>query len=151
MRGLSVSSLLLAGQDVLVWGSSSSATLPVTSATVICRLDGVLMGNDIVNSGNFENWQLCKSADIAPGPHELVLNITSDSSFVFWVDTIAYLSTSNPSLEGTDREVAPNDSKIQYIGLGWTFPFDTTGEKGRQTNLNGAKMRLPFSGEMLTL
>jgi len=112
------------------------------------------MGNDVVNNGNFEIWQLCKSANITPGPHELVLNITSDSSFVFWVDTIAYRSTSNPSLEGRDSEVSPNDSKVQYIGTGWASPFDDTGgsgDGGRQTNVTGAKMRLPFVGKMLVL
>jgi len=89
-------------------------------------------------------WRLCYSDDLyekGPGPHRVVLNITSNSDVIYWVDYINYYSTLNPDLKGKKSRIVSASDSMRFVGYGWDNVTTT-----RRSYIGGDVIRTTFYG-----
>jgi len=138
------------GTVVVVRGQSS--VIPASTGSVLsCTIDGVEGESDVVSAGNLMSWKLCGASRLSEGRHQVVVNVTSGSNTIFWLDEITYFSLSPPNLKQKWSKLYPNTAEYSFTGISWRNPFDDVGNNGRESYANGAKATIPFYGPLLYL
>jgi hypothetical protein len=90
---------------------------------------------------------LCETELLAPGPHNLSVVPSFDSSnSIFWLDYIIYAPLPNDPLDSTVLRIQNYDRNITYIG-DWTSTDSGSGSQGNETTAPGSSCRYSFSGE----
>ncbi|GJJ15942.1 hypothetical protein Clacol_010221 [Clathrus columnatus] len=125
------SSLLASVFDDLPYGSSISISGTVNSTLDIqmtpmpfwrCFVDGLSSGGGSISESDIGpgDWMFfCFNLGLADGPHELVVNITSNGITPFYIEYLVYTPSVNASLEDSLIVINPSDPAIDYP-VGWT-------------------------------
>jgi hypothetical protein len=134
----------LAGTAVDVMGSNNRVnTSNGWDPSWECFIDNVSIGATDPFPYFENNWLLCHKPDLNDGPHQLTVNVTSNTGQMFWFDYIQYTPSATLSLGTAFIRFDHLDPAIVY-GPGW----GPLGDTANMTTALGTEAKFNFTGAL---